>query len=272
MAIRLIAIDIDGTSLQRNGLWGSRRLRKAVRAAQHRGILVVPATGRSITLVPKPYLRMFQSYAVLSNGASVLSLRDREPVFQNTIDSQAAAQVARICDTHRLRAFLYIQGVPHYSHAKPMRGGFLGNLQGMLGMLPERRVASLYEKTQEPGVFGDKFDIFGEVSNLEALFSGLKDHPALTFSGSGMDSVEITGRNVTKALALSMLCAHLGISPGETMAIGDSENDMEMLRFAGVGIAVANASAPVKAAADHVVPAFDRDGAAIAIETYALHG
>ena len=83
--------------------------------------------------------------------------------------------------------------------------------------------------------------------------------------------MEITHPDAQKGIALEALCALLDIPLENTMAMGDSGNDESMLKMAGLGIAMGNAPDFIKAAADAVTESNDLDGAAIAIERYALN-
>ena len=87
---------------------------------------------------------------------------------------------------------------------------------------------------------------------------------------SSPEALEIVPTGVNKAAGLARVAAILGIPREETIAIGDGENDISMLRWAGLGIAMANAPENVKAAADVIAPACDEDGAAWAMEKYLL--
>jgi HAD superfamily hydrolase (TIGR01484 family) len=82
--------------------------------------------------------------------------------------------------------------------------------------------------------------------------------------------IEITSRNASKGRALSILAAYYGIAQGEVMAIGDHDNDRDMISWAGLGVAVGNASQGAKAVADYVVPPLSQEGAAWAIEHFIL--
>jgi hydroxymethylpyrimidine pyrophosphatase-like HAD family hydrolase len=84
--------------------------------------------------------------------------------------------------------------------------------------------------------------------------------------------VEGLARDVSKGDAVSRLARHLGIEQEGVMAIGDSENDRSMVAWAGLGVAIGNATPVVKAAADVIAPPQAADGAAWAIEQYVLEG
>jgi hydroxymethylpyrimidine pyrophosphatase-like HAD family hydrolase len=83
---------------------------------------------------------------------------------------------------------------------------------------------------------------------------------------SGAPFVEVAAAGVTKALALDALCVDLGIAADEVMAIGDAPNDLPMLRWAGLGIAVSNAHPSVLTEADEIAPSNEDDGVAVVVE------
>ena len=94
--------------------------------------------------------------------------------------------------------------------------------------------------------------------------------PDLAFSTSMPFNIEINARTATKGNALRALCRHLGLDPAQTLALGDGTNDSDMLRAAGVGVAMANADEAVKAAADHVTGNNNDAGFAEAVEKFVL--
>ncbi len=96
---------------------------------------------------------------------------------------------------------------------------------------------------------------------LDLQFSGVRSQPVI---------YEAMPLGTTKATALSRLAAILKIEPSEIMAMGDANNDIEMLQFAGLGIAMGNASDHVKSLANDVTTSNEEDGVARAIEKYIL--
>jgi Cof subfamily protein (haloacid dehalogenase superfamily) len=83
--------------------------------------------------------------------------------------------------------------------------------------------------------------------------------------------LETTNPAINKGTAIDFLAQNLlGITAQEVMAIGDNHNDVEMLAYAGWGVAMGNAPAEVKAQADWVAPSVDEDGVAIAIDRFVL--
>ena len=92
----------------------------------------------------------------------------------------------------------------------------------------------------------------------------------VTMAVSASGNMEITGEGVNKGTGLKLLCGHLGLPLSQTAAVGDGENDRELLRLAGLAVAMENASASIRAAAAVTVPDCDHDGAAVAMERYML--
>jgi hydroxymethylpyrimidine pyrophosphatase-like HAD family hydrolase len=82
--------------------------------------------------------------------------------------------------------------------------------------------------------------------------------------------MEVMPHGASKGTALKMLLNEMNLTPDKVMALGDGENDIEMIQLAGIGIAVENAAQKVKDAANHVVATNDEDGVADAIERFVL--
>jgi hydroxymethylpyrimidine pyrophosphatase-like HAD family hydrolase len=92
----------------------------------------------------------------------------------------------------------------------------------------------------------------------------------LTVVASHPILIEGLPHGLTKAVGLGWLAEHLGLTPAEVLAVGDNDNDAPMLDWAGVGVAMGDASPLARAAADWVAPSVEADGAAVAIEKYVL--
>src|SRR5690606_7365661 len=110
----------------------------------------------------------------------------------------------------------------------------------------------------------------------EERIGALREHLAASIDGHARlvqavpMMLEIMPAGVSKATALRRLLAELGIEPGEVMAIGDGEHDVEMLKLAGLGVAVASATEGGQAAADGVGGSNNEDGVAEAVERFVL--
>ena len=106
------------------------------------------------------------------------------------------------------------------------------------------------------------------------VLDGLKQRMLARFDGRLYISkslpyfLEFASPDVTKAAGLDFLSEHVGFSPEQTVAFGDGENDVELIHWAGYGVAVANAYPKVLAVADFVCPSVDEEGVAQVIEAY----
>ena len=112
---------------------------------------------------------------------------------------------------------------------------------------------------------GEEREIRGTRSELESLFEG-----KLYVTQSSFDLVEFLHPAVSKGNALKVIAAELNIRPEEIVAFGDNHNDIGMLQFAGLGIAMGNAHEEVKSMADYVTSSNAEDGVAKAIEELVL--
>ena len=106
---------------------------------------------------------------------------------------------------------------------------------------------------------------FRDISRLQEAFELIQRDPRLTVILMDEDDLEITLSGVTKATAISELCATLGCTQQNVMAVGDSANDYEMLLAAGYAVVMGNGEECVKSLADYVAPSVFEDGAAAAI-------
>jgi len=109
----------------------------------------------------------------------------------------------------------------------------------------------------------------GPPEAINSLESELKNnHPDITVYKSKPTYLEIMAQNVLKSSAIAILIKARGVVKEEIVAIGDNYNDIDMLRFAGLGVAMGNAPDEVKSAADIVTLSNDEDGLKVVLEKY----
>ena len=113
---------------------------------------------------------------------------------------------------------------------------------------------------------------FGDLSLKPEIYEGLSEISGIAITSSFPHNWEVGAETVSKADGMKALCRHLGIPYSQTMAVGDQENDLAMVAFAGVSVAVENAADCVKAAACFIAPSNDQDGVGAAIERFVLNG
>lgn len=273
MGIRLIALDMDGTVLRTDKTVSERTMR-ALHSAVEQGIAVVPATGRIAKMVPKPVASVpGVRYAVTSNGAAVADLKERTFLYTNLMSREATDRLLRMLDSCGLLAEAYCGGIS-YSDSRRMKMfqtysvpkniyDYVLESQIFVGNLPEFIASREYrlEKVNVPYVP----DFMQGPLREQVLSAG--DYSVVS---SCPENLEVNKAGASKGDGLARLCERLGIRPSEVLACGDGDNDMEMIRFAGVGVAMENSIPALKEAADFVTDTNDRDGVAKAVEKFAL--
>jgi hydroxymethylpyrimidine pyrophosphatase-like HAD family hydrolase len=276
---RLIAIDVDGTLLDSSGRIGART-RAAVCAAAAAGCLIVLATGRRLrTAQPVAEALGCSPVLVCSQGATLW--RNGRLLYHQHLSVLASRQVI---EAHRAC------GVPVvvFGNAATDATRDIIFVDGDWGANPRLRAYiernAVWVRPYDEGCLtaGPVQTItLDHVERLRRLCEELERQPqaralyrviysVTQLAGGG--AVEVLHPSVSKATALEFLCREVGISRHEVLAIGDNVNDVEMLQFAGLGVAVANASDEAKQAAQLVAPSNDEEGVALVLEEYVLNG
>ena len=280
MRIRLLVTDLDGTLLDRKGQVSPRNL-EAIRRLQDSGVEVVPATGRSLPECDHVLDHINHAgHAITAGGALVHDARDGSVVIRRTLDPQVVRGIARIIGSHGHLAHL-LQDHTQAGIDYVMVGDqpFDPATEWWFNHLPVqyRRVASIDqhhadEHTVRIGtvalgrVLGPLVDeVRREFGHAVAAqhWSALTAEQAI---GSETHLLETFARDVNKWTAIESLCTQYGIDPAETAAVGDGLNDLEMIRHAGLGIAMENADPRIVAVSKARAGHHDRDGFAAAAE------
>ena len=263
--IKLIALDLDGTLLN-SALKISERNAEAVKRALDAGMKVVLATSRWYLLAKRDADRLgIDTPLICNNGAVVKRPQGGGELLHLRLDQELACDVTALADERGWETFTTIEDAT-YMRMRP-------------GIIPERLPAGLRvsERQAEEVARGQPTAvlIFGE----EAVYE-ISQRFLPAFDGRANFSLNrpvglphyviLTHPDADKASALEIVCRELDIPLNDVMAMGDSESDLEMLRLAGLGIAVNNSPDEVKRAALHIAPANDADGVAWAIERFVL--
>lgn len=275
MEIRLIAMDLDGTALQPDRKSFSPRLEAALSVAHQKGVAVVPITGRQFFLLP-PAVRPeaeWAGLAVLSNGGEVRRLAGGSLLSGHYLGREALLPLLEGTESLDLPIELSTGEGLYLTRAGWDRQR---QIDGPLHFHLTEVLARYGRETDDLRAFLAPATPVQKV-NLPYVPDGLREETArlldalpLSWFWSGPQAVEIGHPNASKAGGLLEVCALLDVAPAQTMALGDSGNDIPMLRCAGLGVAMGNAPPQVQAAADAVSAPYDQDGAALAIEQYVL--
>jgi hydroxymethylpyrimidine pyrophosphatase-like HAD family hydrolase len=258
-APRLIATDLDGTIVRRDGSVSDRVL-EAFSAAADAGVRIVFVTGRPPRWMAEvAEVTGHSGVGICANGAYVYDMRD-EVVLETFAMSIEVATDA----TRRVREVLpgaafgleTLTGFGHEEHYQPR-----WSPDPLLGIGPIETlftddIAKLL--VRDDAIPGD---------DMLALAAPVLDRVVeVTHSNVNDSLLELSALGVTKATTLALLAARWGISQDEVVAFGDMPNDVDMLQWAGRGYAVGNAHPTVLEVADEHAPSIDDDGVAQVVE------
>ncbi len=281
MDIRILALDLDGTLLTDHN-HVSDACREAVQAARAKGIAAVICTGRNAAdscLFGEQAGGM--DWAVTGNGAEVRSLADGGVIFTDLLGEAPGLALVEGCERFGTDPCFYTPDAVYYGREFER---FVEDCaaHGLSFNFIERKN---YHRVPDGGwrafVQSHHDEILkailhaGSPALVDTMHQWLVQDgrfeaaPSEMFGGQ-LKNIEVNRKGVSKGRALAALAERLGCTMENVMAIGDSDNDLSMLRMAGLGVAMGNAPVHIQAAADAVTADNVRDGVARAIETYLL--
>jgi Cof subfamily protein (haloacid dehalogenase superfamily) len=261
--MRLVASDIDGTILGHDGKISDRTVR-AFHACRDAGLELVFVTGR-----PPRWLHPLQDQlghtgtVICSNGAVVWDLEADRMLSARTLDLDAVFEIRRIIKRLRPSALFAAETLTGF-HLEP---GFIEN--GSSKLLAEFTPAPLHTTLTKGDSIAKFLAIVREGSADEFLAEvtpAVAHLAAATHSAPNMALLELSLPGVNKAVTLAEYAASLGIGAADVVAFGDMPNDIEMLRWAGHGYAMASGHPEAIRAAGQQAPHFDDDGVAQILE------
>ena len=261
LAFDLVAFDLDGTLLPRDLVISGKTL-EAVRGLRERGVRLVVATGRRFEGAREyaGQLGFSASEPVICYGGAMVREMAGETLLHDTIPTDISAEVLEWAASRDLHSRIFTDGKIVTSAATPSARTYLRVTDDSGGCAVESPADWLRENGERPTklvLVDHPDDIEGWLEEAREAFG-----EKLFVTRSLPHYVEIGGVASNKSSALGFLCEHWGIEPSRTIAFGDADNDIDMLRFAGCGVAVGGKNEEVRAAADLVVPPVDEDGVA----------
>ena len=261
--IRMIALDVDGTLLSSRGELTGETVR-AIRAAREKGVKVVLSTGRSVQeAVWLTGLAGCDDRAVCLGGAAVADMAGGRHLHRWDIPDGPAAAVLDVLRGKPLACMVFAGEVNLLDRPSARYYRETYPLPVYLDTVVEVEDVSAWRKEHRRPL--TKIHAEGAPELFPALLEKLRELPGLTLTSSGRENFEVLAAGADKGRALCLLGEEWGIAPGEIAAIGDSGNDLAMLRAVGCPVAMGNAADEVKAVCALVTDSCDRDGAAKAI-------
>jgi Cof subfamily protein (haloacid dehalogenase superfamily) len=267
MKPQLLAIDLDGTLIDHD-LTLRPRVAEAVQRAIEAGVVVAIVTGRMF-VAAKPFARRLGLTAPTTcyQGAAIFDTQTGAVIEETPLPNAVARKAYAYAKERGLHAQVYLDDV-FYAEARNRYSELYAKLAGVEPVI----VPSLLDALA--GRNPTKMNVIMEperTSSVEAEITALLGESAY-ITRSNPEFVEMMNPAVNKGLAFTRVAGLLGVPLERTMAIGDSYNDIPLLRTAGFGIAMGSGPAELKAAARAVVADWAHDGVAEAIDRYVLAG
>ena len=256
---RLVATDLDGTLLRPDGTVGERTV-AAIATCEAAGSVLVLATGRPPRWTDSiGDLLNHQGLAVCANGALVYDLARREVVSSHTMVQPDAASIINTLRRGWPDVVFAVETVDHLGleagwqlNWEPPAGTRFGDALDLIETPVLKLLAKLDAGPMEPAL-----------ARIAAELDGLAE---VTWSGA-KNLLEMSAPGVSKGVALAELALSLGIEAVDAIAFGDMPNDLDMLRWAGRGLAMANAHSVVREAADEIIGSNEDEGVAAYLKT-----
>ena len=212
-------------------------------------------------------------YFITSGGSSIIN-QNNSILYSDTIDMETSWKILDILLDYRCLIDLYIDGVGHMQKSDLEKLDYYNVNDGFDEILRTSRnytenIIDFYNETK-PHI--EKINLFfaDKKERNEAIYRIGRLNPSPKIAYSMEYNLEITSSTSCKGQALEYLSRMLGAKMSEVMAMGDSNNDISMLKLAGVSVAMGNAGETVKNAARYITDTCENNGAAKAIELYAL--
>lgn len=276
--IHLAAIDIDGT-LFNNHSQISEKNQSQIRRCVENGVEIVISTGRPYAGLPVELLASLGvRYAITANGAGIYALPDKRCIYESCMSAEFVCKILPKLQEKEIHLDAFIDGDGYSQHSCAARIDRLDMPESNRAYIKATRTftddLAVYIRKNQLAVQKMLVNFYplpdGTLPHREEVKELLASYPEITFLSGGYHNLEFTKAGTTKGSGLLFLCKYLGISPDETMAIGDTQNDLDILRTAAIGVAMGNASDEVKKASDYVTLSNLEDGVAHALEHFIL--
>ncbi|GMB02135.1 Cof-type HAD-IIB family hydrolase [Pelosinus sp. IPA-1] len=275
MAYKLVCIDVDGTLLNSKHKI-TERTKEVILKAHKLGVHIVISTGRMYTDA-EYYSNLIgvKSPVIASNGAFIKEKDNDAVIYKDILGESLSLDLLEMFRRHDITPYYC---TPH----KFYYGNFMFKLFYLASKILGTRsnkldVQYVYSWEQWKRVLHNEKEnivkseiIYRDPTSIYELRDELKKMDELEIVDSSKYNIEITRKGVSKGKAVERLALLYDVKREEIMAIGDSENDVSMIEYAGIGIAMGNAEDAVKQKANYITDSNDNEGVANAINKFVL--
>jgi len=276
MGYKLVCIDVDGTLLNNNHKV-TKRTKEIILQAHQLGVHIVISTGRMYTDA-EYYSNLIgvKSPVIASNGAYIKEKDNDKVIFKDVLGDSLSLELLEIFRKHHIRPYFCTPQKFYYGNIMFKLFYIATKILGTRSNTIDIEYVFSWDHWQK--VLHKEKDnivkseiIYRDADLIYELRKELKKIAQLEIVDSSKYNIEITRKGVSKGKAVAMLATFYDLKREEIIAIGDSENDLSMIEYAGQGIAMGNASDIVKQRADYITDSNDHEGVANAINKFILN-
>ena len=268
MNYKMIVLDLDGTLTNRDKII-TPRTKQSLMEAQKRGLKVVLASGRPtygvMPLAEELELETYEGYILSFNGGIIMNCRTKEIILKKELPVEANRRILELARKEQVDVLTYegahiLTNNPDNPYAK---------IESGINHLKLKKVEDLDSYLDFPV---PKFLMLDDGDYLALVEARVKAVLGKNFSVYRSEPyfLEILPKGIDKAQCLAQLLKLLSIDREEMIACGDGFNDLSMIEYAGLGVAMENAVRPVRNAADYVTLSNNDDGVAHVVEKFFL--
>ncbi len=267
MKYKLLVLDIDGT-VTNSDKDITEKTKNAIIKAQQNGVVASLASGRPyagmVRYAKELELEKYGGYVLSYNGGRVVNCKTGETVFEKVIDKDGASEIYSLSKEFGVNIISYIDD---YVVGEKMDKYF--ELECRINKLEHKLVSNLLDEIKTPV---PKFLMLGDGDYLAKIEGDIKARLGEKYSVFRSEPffLEIMPQSIDKAYSLNMLAKSLGIRQDEVIACGDGFNDLSMISYAGLGVAMENAQQSVKDVSDFITLSNNNDGIAHVVEKFIL--
>lgn len=263
---KMIVLDMDDTLLTDHHTI-SERNKKALLAAQEKGIYVVLASGRptpAMTAYAKDLqLDKFNSHIISFNGAVITEMNTGNDWFTQSLTVEDLHQLYDYSKEFKVDIITYLNG--HIISERD--SNYIGVEKKITGM-PLKKVSNFKEAVDKSAIKCILLEEPNYLKQVEAELKKLLPHKSIATSKPFF--LEVTQQGIDKAASLNKLAKSLHITPAEIIAVGNAGNDLSMVQYAGMGVWVDNVTPELRHLADMIVASNNDDGVAEVVEKLLL--
>ena len=267
--IRLVASDLDGTLLNKNKEI-TPRLFEALEKLDELGIYFVPSTGRPFGTVPQAIKELpFLKYVITSNGATIYDATEQKNIIENYLTPEAVDAVIEVAKELPIITEYFIEGKAFIAKAvyDDLSPFDLTESHEFYIKNSRTPVEDFWNEMKRNNAVLENINlVFKDMELRKEIWDRLKALGLASVTAATTKNIEITSLYATKAQALEKLCEVLSLTRENVLAMGDGDNDMPMIEFAGIGVAMTNGEEHIKQAADIIADDCNDFGAAKILE------